>query len=296
MRIGLTGATGFLGLNIIALAVERGHEVVGFSRNEKRAIPGCVEVRKFDLNHPIDVSGLDAIIHLAGEPIFGVWTRSKRQRILNSRKLGTRHLVNAMLQSPEPPAALVSGSAIGYYGNTGERETDENAPPGTGFLAQVCQLWEHEALRARRNGIRVVLLRTALVLGEDGGMLGVMGPVFKAGLGGKIGTGRQWMSWIHVDDEAALALFAVEQQEVEGAINCAAPYPCRNQEFTHTLARTLHRPAFLTVPRFATKLALGELSREILASKRIVPARALGFEFQYRYSRLKDAFDTIFQR
>jgi uncharacterized protein len=296
MRIGITGATGFIGSRVVKLAFERGHEVVGYSRKPNRRIAGCIEVRRFRFDQSIDLTGLDAVVHLAGEPVFGIWTRKKRQRILDSRKLGTRHLVNSIMLSSEPPAVLVCGSAIGYYGNTGETETDEEAPPGCGFLAQVCQIWEHEALRAREKGVRVVLLRTALVLGKDGGMLKPMSSVFKLGLGGKIGSGWQWMSWIHIHDQAELVLFAVENQHVEGPINCAAPYPCRNAEFTETLARALHRPAFLTAPKWLVRVALGKFSREVLASKRIIPARTLAYEFRYRYLRLKHAFDNIFHR
>ena len=289
MNIGITGASGFVGSAMAKAANQHGHRVIGYSRTPGRALPCCQENRAFDSTGQIDLGGCQAVIHLAGENVFGLWTAEKKRRILESRRDGTRRLVDAILASPAPPQVLVSASAIGFYGETGERETDETAPPGEGFLAEVSQIWENEAQRAAEKGVRVVLLRIAIVLGEGGGAMGTMLPAFKLGLGGKIGDGRQWMSWIHREDLCELAMFAVENPHVAGPLNASAPEPVRNAEFTQALARAVHRPAFFTVPGFLLKAGLGEFSRELLDSKRIIPARPLALGFQFRYPKLGEA-------
>lgn len=296
MKIGITGATGFIGARIIQLARERGHEMAGFTRNPERGIPGCVETRRFSPDEKVDVSGCEAIIHLAGEPVFGLWTDGKRRRIRESRVLGTRHLVDAIMASASPPRVLVGGSAIGFYGDTGESEVDETSPAGSGFLAEVTQSWEAEALRAREKNVRVVLLRTSVVLGAGGGALRAMLPFFRMGLGGRLGPGKQWMSWIHIDDEAALTLHAVEQQGIEGPLNAVAPRPCRNEEFTRTLAGAVHRPAFFHAPAFLLKAALGDFSHELLDSKRIISKHAAASGFTYRFPSLDTALAGIAAR
>ena len=171
MKIGVTGASGFIGRRFISLANERGHTVIGFSRNATQPQPGCVETRLFAHGEPVDLGGCKALVHLAGESVAGLWTTAKKARIRNSRVSGTRQLVDALLASPSPPGVLVSGSAIGFYGDTGEVITDETSGPGAGFLAEVCGAWEAEALRARAAGVRVVLLRTGMVLGKNGGAM-----------------------------------------------------------------------------------------------------------------------------
>ena len=289
MNLGITGASGFIGKTIIDLALRRGHEVLAFSRHPERTIPGCT-MRAFALDRPPDVSGCDAIIHLASEPILGLWTPAKKRRIIESRVQGTRRIVEAINASAAKPEVFVCGSAIGFYGTGGERELTEQAPAGTGFLAETVRAWEAEALKA--DGVRTVLLRTALVLGKGGGALAVMAPLFRAALGGQLGDGQQWMSWIHLEDEARLALFAVENLDVRGPLNAAAPWPVRNADFTQTLARTLHRPAFLHVPAAALRL-LGELSRELLDSKRVLPAAALEHGYGFRFSELEPALKDL---
>ena len=293
MNIGITGAGGFIAKRLIPLARERGHRIIGFSRNPAQAIPGCDETRRFSLDAPPDITGCDAIIHLAGEPVFGLWTPKKRARIRDSRILGTRRIVDAILTAKNPPRILVSSSAIGFHGDTGENEANEDSPPGAGFLAEVCQSWETEALRAREKNIRVVLLRTSVVLGPRGGAMQPIYPAFRLGLGGNLGSGRQWMAWIHLHDEAALILHALDHAEIEGPIEAVAPHPCRNSEFTAALARTLHRPAFLHIPAFALKIALGDFSRELLDSKRIISKHLAPSGFKHRFPSLEDAFANI---
>lgn len=296
MILGVTGAGGFIGARIVALAAGKGHAVIGFSRQPEKKIPGCAETRRFSLDEKINVGGCEALIHLAGEPVFGLWTREKRRRIRDSRVLGARGVVDAILAAENPPRVLVSGSAIGFHGDTGENQTDEDSPAGGGFLAEVCREWEAEAMRARQKNVRVVLLRTSVVLGPRGGAMRPMFPAFRAGLGGKLGSGRQWMSWIHLDDEAALALHAVEHAGISGPLEAVAPQPCRNEEFTAALARAVHRPAFFRVPAFFLKAVLGDFSHELLDSKRIVSKRIAATGFAHRFPSLDAALADIVAR
>ena len=289
MFIGITGASGFVGRSLVELALQRGHEVIAFTRSPQNQIPGC-EMRPFSLNAPPDLSGCEAVIHLAGESVVGLWTRSKMQRILDSRVQGTRRIAEAFASMPSPPEVLVSGSAIGFYGNRLEEELTEDAPVGTGFLAETTALWEAEALRVKNA--RVVLARTSLVLGKTGGALKAMLPAFRAGLGGPIGNGQQWMSWIHETDQARLLLFAAENLEVCGPLNASAPWPVRNEEFTRELARVLRRPAFFRVPAWALR-PLGEFRHELLDSKRVLPQSALAQGFGFQFPELAPAFKHI---
>jgi uncharacterized protein (TIGR01777 family) len=289
MTIALTGATGFLGQRFLDAALRRGHEVVAFTRSPERAIPGC-EMRRFTLDAPSDLRGCEAIVHLAGEPVVGLWTAAKKRRIVESRVLGTRRIVEAIAALAEKPEVFVCGSAIGFYGDRGEEELTETSPAGRGFLAETVQAWEAEAAKA--TGVRTVLLRTAIVLGQ-GGALRAMTPAFRLGLGGPLGDGCQWMSWIHVDDWVSLALFAVENLDLAGPLNAAAPWPVRNGDFTATLAKTLHRPAFLRVPAFALRAALGGFSAELLDSKRVLPAVATQHGFGFKFPELAPALKAV---
>ncbi len=289
MNLGITGATGFIGRHLIDIALRRGHEVIAFTRNPNAQIPGC-EMRSFRLDQPPDITHCQALIHLAGESVVGLWTPSKRRRIVESRVEGTRRVVQAINAATQPPEVFVSGSAIGYYGDGGDKELEETAPAGTGFLPQTCQAWEAEALHAERT--RIVLMRTAVVLGKESGALKAMLPAFSLGLGGQISNGTQWMSWIHIEDMARLILFAVENLDIHGPLNASAPWPVRNSEFTATLARTLHRPAWFRVPAFALR-ALGEFSHELLDSKRVVPAAATSHQFGFQFPELAPALKNL---
>jgi len=296
MNIGITGASGFIGQSIAGLATRQGHHVVGFSRNPERRIAGCAQTRLFSPEEKLDLSGCQAVVHLAGENVFGLWTADKRKRILESRRSTTRRVVDAMLNSSTPPKVLVCASAIGYYGDTGECETNESAPPGGGFLSEVTQIWEEEAERAAGQGIRVVKLRISIVLGRQGGALQRMLPIFRLGLGGRLGDGQQWVSWIHQGDLSRLALFAIEDPRVEGILNACAPEPVRNQELTNDLAKVLHRPALFPVPAILLRSVLGEFSRELLDSKRVVPKRALDYGFKFQYPTLETALNEVVGR
>jgi len=286
MRLGITGASGFIGRRAAQLAAAQGWDVVPFSRN-----PCIAATRRFVPGEPADVDGLDAVLHLAGEPVLGLWTADKRRRIMESRVLGTRSIVEGFARAARPPRVLVSGSAIGFYGNTGDREVDEDSPPGDGFLADVCRAWEAEARRV--TDARVVLLRIGFVLGRDGGAMKRMLPVFRAGLGGPIGSGRQWMSCIHVDDVAGMALWAIENEVIRGPLNAVLPQPVSNAEFTRAVARSVHRPAALPAPAFLLRLVLGRAATLLLDSSRVRPSVALLGGYRYAFGDLGSALAAV---
>ena len=292
MQLALTGATGFVGRHVIRLAVRRGYEVVAFTRDPSHPVHDCIVTRKFSTDAPPDLSGCEAVIHLAGENVAGLWTRGKMRRIRDSRILGTRRIAEAIRASSHPPDVLVSASATGFYGDSGDAEITEDSPCGTDFLAETCREWEREALAAEPI-CRTVCARTGVVLGKGGGALRMMLPLFRLGLGARLGSGRQWLPWIHAEDLASLLIFAVENLDVRRALNATAPWPVRNSEFTSALARSLHRPAFLAVPAFVLRLLLREFSRELLGSKRVLPAAAAAHGFGYRFPELAPALADI---
>ena len=286
MRLGITGASGFIGRRASEMARARGWEVVPFSRT-----PRDTATRKFVPGEPADVDGLDAVLHLAGESVLGLWTAKKRARIMDSRVLGTRSIVDGFACAKHPPRVLISGSAIGYYGDTGDREVDESSPPGAGFLADVCRTWEAEAEKVR--DARVVLLRIGFVLGRGDGAMKLVLPVFRAGLGGRLGSGKQWMSCIHVDDVAGMALWAVENECLRGPVNSVLPHPVTNADFTRTLARAVHRPAIFPVPSFVLRLVLGRMASMLLSSLRVRPAVAENSGYRYEFKDITAALDRI---
>ncbi len=291
MKIGITGASGLIGSTVATLAREHGHQVVAFSRTPDRSRSGFSEMRKFSTDSTPDLSGLDAIVHLAGENLLGLWTPPKKRRIRDSRINGTRRVVEALVASPDGPRIFVSGSAIGYYGDTGETVADEKAPSGRGFLAGVARQWEAEADLAP-DTVRTIKLRTGIVLG-DGGAMKLVGPVFKAGLGGRLGDGQQWMSCVHVDDVAGLILHSLENEGISGPLNAVMPEPVRNVKFTHAAAKAAHRPAMLPAPEILLKVALGELSHLLLDSQRVVPTVAQDTGYQYRYPTVSSAVASL---
>jgi uncharacterized protein (TIGR01777 family) len=219
---------------------------------------------------------------LAGESILGLWTREKRRRILESRVEGTRRLVEGIASAAVKPRVLVSASAIGFYGDTGDRIVDETSPAGTGFLAEVAQAWEAEAVKAEAMGVRVVRLRIGFVLGRDGGAMRLIRPVFRLGLGGRLGSGRQWMSCIEIADLAAMVMTCLHDASISGPVNAVMLEPVTNAEFTRAVARSVHRPALFPVPAFALRLALGDLSHLLLDSQRVVPRvmQKMGFDWK----------------
>lgn len=282
-KILLTGGTGFIGTRLVRQILIRGDRVTIVTRKHtERRGKGAVDYVGWD--H--DPSGYDAVVHLAGEPILGKrWTDEQKKKILDSRVDTTRKLVEGMGAAEEKPKVFVCGSAIGYYGSRGDEPLPETAAPGSDFMAGVCVAWEEAAARAKlEHGIRTVSVRTGVVLGQEDGMLGTILPIFKLGAGGTIGMGKQWMSWIHVDDLCRLMLFAIDEESVEGPLNGTAPNPVTNKEFTKTLGRVIKRPTLFPVPPLALKVALGGVAEVMTGSQRCETpiADAAGFEYRYR--------------
>lgn len=244
---------------------------------------------------PLDsMPRMDAIIHLAGEPVAQRWTPEAKRRIFSSRVHGTRSLVKAVSDLKHKPSALISASAVGYYGDRGDEILTETSQPGSDFLADVCVHWEEEALRAREAGLRVVCVRIATVLGKHGGALPRMVTPFHYGLGAKFGNGQQWMSWIHLEDLVRLLTFAAEQSGLDEPLNGSSPNPVTNAEFTAALARALHRPAFLSAPKFVLRLMQGEMSSFLLNSLRVLPAATQRSGFLFHHAQLDTALAALF--
>jgi len=286
MKALVTGGTGLIGRGLLA----RLAEPVVTSRDPARAARRLGPVRAVRWEPeggPVPkeaVREVEAVFNLAGEPVAGGrWTAERKRRIRDSRVAGTRHLVEGLAALEARPRVLVSVSAVGYYGDRGDEELDERSAPGSGFLAELCQEWEREALAAEKLGIRVVCARIGLVLAPEGGALARMLAPFRMGAGGRLGDGRQWMSWIHLDDVAGLLLHAATVEEVRGAMNAVSPHPVTNGDFTRALGRALHRPAFLPVPKAALRIAFGEMSEILTSSQRVSPrvAQRSGYVFQH---------------
>jgi hypothetical protein len=232
-------------------------------------------------------------VHLAGEPLAQRWTEEAKRRIRGSRVDGTRRLIALLADLPAAPRVLLCASAIGIYGSRGDEILTESSAPGTGFLPEVCMAWEQAADEAAALGMRVVKLRTGIVLGRDGGVLARMLPAFRLGAGGRLGSGKQWMSWIHLNDLLGLIEFALNEAGVTGPVNATAPNPVTNEQFTAQLARTLHRPAFAPAPAFALKLMFGEMASVLLDSQRVVPRAAIEHGFGFRYPGLDPALHDV---
>jgi uncharacterized protein len=292
MNIGITGATGFIGKHVAAAARGRGHRVMAFSRTP-RPDAAYDEVRGWADLKAADFSGLDALVHLAGDPVFGLWTAAKKDAIRRSRVNLTCDLVNRLRDLAKPPGVFVSASGIAYYGDAGDTELTEASPAGSGFLAEVSRAWEDAAAEAG-DFARVVSLRTPMVLGSDGGPAGQLRAVFRLGLGGRLGSGRQWTSWIHVQDIARLFVFACEDGSLRGPVNATAPAPVTNAEFTRLIAQAMHRPAILPVPAFALKLLPGGISEIFLHSQRARPAAATAAGFTWLHPDLRGAASDVF--
>ena len=298
MNITITGATGFLGRPLVARLAAAGHQLHVLGRRRSESLPLSAQFSAWDAtNEPPHASleSAEAIIHLAGEPVAQRWTADVKQRIYDSRVKGTANLVAAIAGLSRRPRVLISGSAIGIYGSRGDEPLVESSAPGTDFLARLGLAWEAEAVRAETLGLRVVTLRTGLVLGR-GGALAKMLPPFRLGVGGKIGSGHQWMSWIHIRDWANLVSFALENPGLRGPVNATAPGPVTNEAFTRALAAVLHRPAILPVPEFALKLMFGEMGDVILASQRVLPKAARAAGFQFEFPELQPALLEILHR
>ena len=280
MNVAITGASGMIGKRLRQRVVEAGQMALPISRAAGDS--AMAEI----------LASADAIVHLAGEPVAQRWNDAAKKRIHDSRVEGTRHLVNAMSAQSHRPRVLVCASAVGYYGSRGDQILTEASSPGTDYLARVVVEWEEAAQLAESLDMRVVRLRFGMVLGH-GGALAKLLPPFRFGVGGKLGSGHQWMAWIHLEDAVNLILFAINYAAVRGAVNATAPHPVTNEEFTGRLALELHRPAILPVPAFALRLAFGEMSDMVLASQRVLPTVAKSAGFRFQYPDLHTALDNL---
>jgi hypothetical protein len=295
MNVTLTGATGLIGTAIVNALLERGDAVTVLSRDPERARAalGDVEAHAWQpLQEPAPaaaLNGRDAVVHLAGENVAQRWTDESRRAIHASRETGTRNLVAGIGAADARPAALVSASAVGYYGPRGDEPVTEDAAPGDDFLAGVCLAWEREASSAAEHGLRVAMLRTGVVLDPDGGALAKMLPFFRLGIGGPVAGGHQYLSWIHADDVVGLYLAAVDDAAWEGPVNATAPEPVTNREFSRALGHALHRPAFAPVPGLAVRALYGDMAEIVTTGQRAVPMRALEQGYGFRHTDLGQA-------
>ena len=294
MRVTLTGATGRIGTSIVEALKARGDDVTVLSRNPDRAreLLGVEAVAWDPKAGPAPVealAGRDGVIHLAGEDIAQRWSDDVKRELRDSRELGTRNLVAGIAQAEPRPKVLVSASASGIYGPHGDEHVTEVAPPGTGFLAEICIAWEHEARRAQEHGVRVAIMRTGVVLSRDAGALQKMLPPFKLGAGGPVAGGKQGLPWIHLDDVVGLYLTALDDERYTGPTNVVAPGTVNNKEFSRALGRALNRPAVAPVPKLALKVLYGEMSEIVTTGVHMVPARAQELGYRFRHPDVDEA-------
>jgi uncharacterized protein len=301
MKIIIAGGRGLLGTALSVSLARDGHEVVVLTRGTSGdPAAGVRYVRWAPGNTPgawhEEIRGALAVVNLAGEPIGdGRWSATRKRRITESRIVATRCLADAIGASPSPPSVFLSGSAVGYYGPCGDEVITEDAPAGADFLAGVCVRWEAEAARAAASTVRVVELRTGLVLARNGGALPRMLPPFWFGVGGPLASGQQYWPWIHIDDWVNLVRWAIATAGLSGPVNVTAPHPVTNAEFSRHLGRAMHRPSLLPTPAFALRMLLGEMADGLLLSgQRAVPAKALAADFVFGYSRLQAALAHLF--
>lgn len=299
MHILLTGGTGLIGRRLCQHWLEQGYRLTVWSRKPEQVSHLCgASVR--GIAHPDDLGHepVDAVVNLAGAPIADrPWTRKRKMLLWDSRITLTEQLMTWLERREQKPRVLISGSAVGWYGDGGERELDETSQPvSEDFASRLCIAWEETAQRAQALGIRVVLLRTGLVLSSDGGMLQRLLPPFKLGMGGPIGSGRQWMPWVHIDDQIAAIDFLLNREDTQGPYNACAPSPVRNRDFARTLAAILHRPAFMPMPAIALRLLMGELSILLLGGQRAHPSRLQEAGFAFRFTDLHAALENLLGR
>jgi len=299
MKILVTGASGLIGRALAARLQASGHELHLVGRGPRKGLPAGARFSIWDLQSPPPedaMEGTDAVIHLAGEAVAQRWTAEAKRKIRASRVEGTRWLVEGVERRRQRPGALVCASAVGYYGDREDALLTEESAAGKGFLAEVCLEWEAEARKAEALGVRVATVRTGVVLSPDGGALAKMLPAFRAGAGGRVGSGRQWMSWIHLADLVSLLEFAACTESVRGAVNAVSPNPVRNSEFASQLGAALRRPAVLPVPATVVRLLFGEMSEIVLTSQKVLPQAAMRAGFRFQFPDLGPALRNLLTR
>ncbi len=298
-RLLITGGSGFIGSRLVPVLLDQGHDVTILTRNpDKTALHfnhAVTTIEQLNLLNDIDV--FDVVINLAGQGITDKrWTPGIKKQLRESRIATTQKLISYLQVAKKKPECLISGSAIGYYGNQGDKLVDEQVSGDSSFSSKLCFDWELEAQQAEILGIRTCYLRTGIVLGKKGGALSKMLPAFKLGLGGPMGNGRQWMSWIHMDDLTGLILHTISNKDIKGAINATAPNPVTNKVFSSTLASVLKRPAFFPMSAFVLKVLLGQMAEELLLSgQRVIPKKILDAGYEFQYAELQSALSEVVQ-
>lgn len=305
-RIVVVGATGTIGKALSKSLVERGYDLVVFSRNPdaaRKSVPGAIEYIAWQPEETgvwfSAIDGAFAVINLAGAPFFKRWTPEYKQEVTNSRVRGTAGLINAMKEAKVRPQVFIVGTSQGYYGFDGtnrDRKMDESAPPGTDYWGQDTASYEQQIAQALALGIRTIMLRTGVLLSEDSGPLPQQVPQYLRGFGGPVLPGSQWYSWIHIADEVSIILFALENEQVSGPINLTAPEPVTNRDFANTLGKVLHRPAVFPVPGFMLKLFLGQIADVIVNGKRVIPKKIMDAGYQFQYPTLESALRQLLHR
>jgi uncharacterized protein (TIGR01777 family) len=297
MKVAISGATGLIGTALRESLAADGIQIVALSRSP--SIPPLETITWDVANGRFDASRLeevDAVVHLAGEPIAQRWNEERKKAIRDSRVKSTRLLVEGLKSLKRRPKVLISGSAIGFYGDRGDETLVESSPPGTGFLPETCQAWEHAAMEAMGLGIRTAVLRTGIVLSTKGGALKKMLLPFRLGAGGPVGSGRQWMSWIHIDDLVGAIRHILQKDEIMAAVNGVAPEPVTNADFSKALGRVLSRPAFLPAPGFGLKIAFGEMASILLEGQKVLPKKLLDTGYRFRFPELPGALEDLLAR
>ncbi len=294
MKVAISGASGLIGTALRSSLTSDGHDVLALTRQASlpplQTITWDVDHGRFDAS---GLEGVDAVIHLAGEPVAKRWNQARKKAIRQSRVGGTKLLVEGLKSLKNPPKLLLSASAVGFYGDGGDTELDESSPPGEGFLPEVCQEWEKRTMEALGLGIRAVCMRTGIVLSTKGGALGQMLLPFRLGVGGPLGSGKQWMPWIHIDDIVGAFRYVMANDDLVGAVNGTSPNPATNADFSKALGRALHRPAFLPTPAFGLKILFGEMAQILLESQRALPKKLLFAGYEFKYPDLSDALEDV---
>jgi uncharacterized protein len=300
-KIIITGATGLIGKKLSSALIKRGDEVIIFSRNidkAKQIIPGARDYIEWNYHQKEKwqnaLNDKDAVIHLAGANLFGKrWNEEYKNKILESRKLSTHNLIEAIKESSSKPKVFICSSAIGYFGNCGETELAEESEAGKDFLANVCKIWEDEAAKVEELGVRRVSVRTGIVLSPEEGALKQMLLPFYFFVGGPLGNGRQWLPWIHIDDIVQIYLFTLDNTEIKKSVNAASPNPVRMKEFAKTLGKVLKRPSLFTVSEFMLKLAVGEAAETITSSAKVIPKKLLASDYKFKFEKLRSALEDL---
>lgn len=300
-RIIITGATGLIGKKLSKSLIDRGDNVIIFSRNKDKAksmIPGAKDYIEWDYSKPevwkINLENTDAVVHLAGINLFSKrWNENFKKEIIESREVSTRNIALAINSCINKPKVLISASGIGYYGDCGDKILDEDSSAGNDFLADVCKVWEGEARKVEQFGVRSVQIRTGLVLSKEEGALKQMLPPFKFFIGGPLGNGKQWTSWLHIDDIVRIYLYAIDNNNLNGPVNAASPNPVTMKEFAKTLGKVLQRPSLFSVPKFALKVVVGEAAEVVTASQRVDVKKLSNSGFKFKFNFVEEALINL---